>query len=179
MKSVSHVLPAYIALIFHVSTSNALETTWKHSDLTVLPGKGHVQALTISLSFVISAVFYGLGRATVRTFIYIYSQSLNLLMQSMIPESIILPYSSYYPIPFIAVSTLYLFPKASRSISSLIAPWQIFLLSLLSTTAFSMLFGYLAFHQQFSFIDPIVACLLLYGTIFSLKLNFPLNLGLS
>lgn len=106
-----------------------------------------------------------------------YFQSLSLFLQSMIPESIILPYSSYYPIPFIAVSTLYLFPKASRSISSLISPWQIFLLSLLSTTAFSMLFGYLAFHQQFSFIDPIVACLLLYGTIF-LVFNL-VNLDLS
>ncbi|GJJ11199.1 hypothetical protein Clacol_005431 [Clathrus columnatus] len=147
LAGVSHILPAYIALFFHALSTNALETTWKHSDSVAASGKGYIQAITITLSFVFSVVFYGLGRVT-----------------TLISEPVILPFSSFYPIPFIAVSSLYLFPKASRSTSSMIAPWQFFLLSLLSTTIFSMLFGYLAFHQQFSFVDPIVSGLLIYGS---------------
>jgi len=73
--------------------------------------------------------------------------------------------STFLPIPFIAVVILYSFPNANRTAKNNATVSYTFFISLLSITAFAVIFGTLAFHQAFSLVDVLVAGMLLYGDL--------------
>ncbi|KAF8573763.1 cation efflux protein [Ramaria rubella] len=142
VQEIPRSFPAHLALLLYALSTNALETMWRRMESVL--GKGFAYSATTGSAFIIALLLYGLGRA-------------------LIDDMPILPLSSFLPIPFIATVLLYASPHTSRIVRNIASPSYHFVLSFSSTTAFAMIFGYLAFHQQFSFSDVVIASMLIYG----------------
>lgn len=167
LEGIPHTLPAFIALAIHAVCTKGLETTWKYME--PLMGKGFAYSATTGCGFLLSGILYGLGRGSVCPFqcpAHIAALTSND-PQGLIHESPILPLSAFIPIPFISFVLLLYSPQVNRLARSNASLSYTSSISLLSTTAFAVLFGCLAFRQPFSFMDILVAALLLSGKFYN------------
>ena len=75
-----------------------------------------------------------------------------------------MPLSSLIVIPLLAASLIYFSPTTNNAMKTVSAPAHVHVLSFLALSMFIVLFGFLAFVEHPTWMDPLVGLLLFIGT---------------
>lgn len=90
---------------------------------------------------------------------------LTCIVQLENVETPSLPISSFVVIPLLAASLTYITPTANTVVKTLPSPSQVYPTSFLTLFTFVVLFGFLAFSEHPTWMDPLFALLLYIGEI--------------
>ena len=156
------VLPGYTALAFHAVSSIALEQTQSVFPQSVTPQM--VTAASALGSCLLAVPLYafrtlmvgGCRTAPFRALIQAPLQLKNTETPSM-------PLSSLIIIPLLAASLTYFSPTTNNAMKAVSAPSHVHVLSFLTLSMFTVLFGFLAFVEHPTWMDPLFGLLLFIG----------------
>ncbi|KAF9787328.1 cation efflux protein [Thelephora terrestris] len=135
------VLPGYTALAFHGLASVAFEQTQ-----SVFPPSVTPQMITAASA---------LGSCFLAVPLYVF----RMFMLEKV-ETPSLPISSLVVIPLLAASLTCFTPTANNALKALPSPSQVYPLSFLTLSVFTVLFGFLAFAEHPTWVDPLFGILL-------------------
>ena len=156
------VLPGYATLAFHAVASIALEQTQSVFPPSVTPQM--VTAASALGSCILAVPLYSFRTLMVGVLGLISFCTANpgaLQLENV--ETPSMPLSSLVVIPLLAASLTYFSPTTNNAMKAVSAPSHIHVLSFSTLSMFGVLFGFLAFVEHPTWMDPLSGLLLFIG----------------
>ena len=155
------VLPGYTALAFHAVSSIALEQTQSVFPSSVTPQM--VTAASALGSCLLAVPLYAFRTLMVGDRVAGFRAADPYAPQLENTETPSIPLSSLIVIPLLAASLTYFSPTTNSAMKAVSAPSHVHVLSFLTLSMFTVLFGFLAFVEHPTWVDPLFGLLLFIG----------------
>ena len=165
------VLPGYTALAFHAVASIALKQTQSVFPPSVTPQM--ITAASALGACFLAVPLYAFRMFMVKGFVEtrIFLRPNTKIPQLENTETPSPPLSSLVVIPLLAASLTYFTPTVNNALKTLPSPSQVYPVSFLALSAFIVLFGFLAFAEHPTWMDPLFGLLLYIGGVYPIMIN--------